>query len=232
MHLTSYIITTHTSSNSLFVPLTRQSTTPLILYVSRDPKDPVYTVITYTKDLELLPRVNELLRNRDSKILSLNRFISERSLLMIAVKERCEFYELIENYGVTLLSPYIVKGGKRIFCVMGEEEHIEKYIDNLQSYYGKKNITAKRSSLAECIENTIKVLSSNYAKLGLTSRELYILNRAYQEGYFGSKRSIQLEELAKQLNLSKPTTSIMLRKAIGKVLRNIFENEDLEYLVN
>jgi len=63
---------------------------------------------------------------------------------MIAVKERCEFYELIENYGVTLLSPYIVKGGKRIFCVMGEEEHIEKYIDNLQSYYGKKNITAKR----------------------------------------------------------------------------------------
>ena len=53
----------------------------------------------------------------------------------------------------------------------------------------------------------------------LTQRELNVLKRAYEAGFFNDVRGISLSELAKEFELSKSTISHHLRSAIRKVLK-------------
>jgi len=58
--------------------------------------------------------------------------------IILAVKERCEFFQLINDYNIRIVKPYIMFHGLRKFCVYGDRSSVERFIDNLLSYYGPK----------------------------------------------------------------------------------------------
>lgn len=54
----------------------------------------------------------------------------------------------------------------------------------------------------------------------LTSKEAMVLKVAYEMGYFNYPRSVNLEDLAKELKLSKATVDYYLRSALRKLISN------------
>ncbi|MEM4953412.1 MAG: helix-turn-helix domain-containing protein [Desulfurococcaceae archaeon] len=144
---------------------------------------------------------------------------------MLALKERCEFYEIVEKYNVTLSVPYMVKDGRRIFCVYGDEDDLEKYIDNLKAFYGEKNILVEKTTPIRCIRRYMHDAIRTYIFSQLTDREKEVLLKAYYDGYISSRRRIKLDELAKQLNITKPAASLMVRKTIEKIVKRLLEDD-------
>ncbi|MGC8982735.1 MAG: helix-turn-helix domain-containing protein [Desulfurococcaceae archaeon] len=57
----------------------------------------------------------------------------------------------------------------------------------------------------------------------LTEREREVLLRAYRLGYLSPRRKTSLRELSLEVGLAKPTTSIMVRKALRKLVQRVFE---------
>ncbi|ABW01709.1 helix-turn-helix domain-containing protein [Caldivirga maquilingensis] len=62
---------------------------------------------------------------------------------------------------------------------------------------------------------------SNGLSLGtmLTHRELQVLRRAYEAGFFDDTRGIGLSELAREFGLSKSTVSHHIRSAVRKIIK-------------
>jgi predicted DNA binding protein len=224
MGLVSYVVKTSSSTGSLFVGMSREVSSPLLLHVN-SLGNSLYLVTVYTHELIPLSVIKEFYgRSEKSRIVSMSRYVSENLSILTVVKERCEFLELAKGYNVVIQSPYIVHRGSRIYCITGYREPVDKYIDNLQSYYGRRNVIVKRGNPARCLEDIVKIAIRNFLFSKLTPRELYILSRAYEEAYISARRGVRLSNLAKRLGLSKPTTSIMLRKALGKLLKDLFED--------
>jgi hypothetical protein len=142
---------------------------------------------------------------------------------IVALKERCEFVELVENYNAHLLMPYSISSGKRTLCMYGEARDLEKCIDNLKAYYGAKNVYAEKVSLTHCVEEQARNIIHAHVLSHLTERERAFLLKAYSTGYISWRRRARLSELAENLNVAKPTASLMTRKAIEKIIKRILE---------
>jgi len=57
----------------------------------------------------------------------------------------------------------------------------------------------------------------------LTSNELNVLRSAYNAGYFECPRKADLNDLSKSLGLSKVTVDIHIRKAVKKIVDEMFK---------
>ncbi|WP_291999673.1 helix-turn-helix domain-containing protein [Caldivirga sp.] len=64
------------------------------------------------------------------------------------------------------------------------------------------------------------------ALLLLSPRELRIMRHAYRRGFFEIPRRIKLDELAKELGLSKATLDEYIRNSLNKIIRTLFNIED------
>ena len=194
------------------------------LHVYKQPRSGLYLVAAYfpgTANLaEAFENANRLER---SKILRIEKFVAKEGTLVLALKERCEFYGLIENYGIHILTPYVMDGGCRIFCVYGNSEDLEKYIDNLEAYYGKNCVSVKKMSIFECLRSQMRDNIALFVLSTLTEREREVLLRAYRLGYLSPRRKTSLRELSLEVGLAKPTTSIMVGKALRKLVQRVFE---------
>lgn len=60
----------------------------------------------------------------------------------------------------------------------------------------------------------------------LTEIERKILQTAYHKGFFNYPRGINLDNLAKEFNISKATVNIHLRNALRKIISSYLGNND------
>jgi predicted DNA binding protein len=121
--------------------------------------------------------------------------------------------------------PYIISAGSRLFYVIGEDNNVERFIGNMLSYYGSKNVFLKRLQVSEVIHRHVKAITRYFATSPLTKKEFEVLTKAFLEGFFSERRDVKLSDVAKSLGLSKPATSIMIRKALRKVLGSILSGD-------
>lgn len=226
MKISAVKIMTTSTSRSFFAKLSKYSQTPIYLFVHRYWREPVYLAVAYTNAVLEPEKLKVSYQSEKNKFIKMERLLNYTETYFLAIKERCEFYELIENYNVTLSIPYIVRDGKRIFCVYGEELDLDKYIENLKAFYGEKNIVVEKTTPIRCIQGYMHDAIRAYIFSQLTSREKEVLLRAYYNGYISSRRRIKLDELAKQLNITKPAASLMIRKTVEKILKKLLENDD------
>lgn len=213
------------TSNSFFGKLSKKLDDRVILYVYKHVREPLYYVLAYTPRPVSSETISENLRNDYSRITKITKHVEARETHILAIKERCEFYELVESYGVILSVPYVIQRGQRIYCIYGELGSMDKYIDNLVAAYGKNNVAVRITDFTTCIDYQIKNIVSSYVMSFLTDKEKQILIKAFESGYISSRRRVKLGELADYLNIAKPTASLMLRRAIEKVIKRIVEAE-------
>jgi predicted DNA binding protein len=222
----SYAISIKASTDSVFVKISKKIDSPIILYVDKDDINQTYMVIIHTNLLEIGTVLNFLQKinmNEKTKILTVKEYRISRDRYALALKEKCEFYGILEEYNVRLMVPYVIRNGMRKFCIYGDKYNVEKYIENLKNYYGKSYVEIKQMPFPVCVDNVIKLTSKNYLFSQFTPREYQILESAYNMGYVTQpRRAGGLEKFAGVINASKPTASIMLKKAIKKILGRLF----------
>ena len=79
-----------------------------------------------------------------------------------------------------------------------------------------------RSVMREFTRNGVnaKIMMVENVKLtNLTRRQLEVLQLAYRRGLFNGKRRVSISDLARELNITPATLSILLRKSIKKCLK-------------
>ena len=220
------------SRNSFFSKLSELASTQINLEVTSIPNTNSYVVFAYSYAKDLNKHISKLYNNisafRRSKIRKLKYWQYRGLYYIIALKSRCEFFEIAEENNVVILSPYVFDKGKRKYIVLGEKSSIEDYLDDILKYYGSKNVSYR---YVDAIEHINKLLLRR-SLLGilldkLTDNELKILRLAYQEGYFNYPRKTSLESIGSALNLSKVTIDAHLRKALRKIVEELMRFMDL-----
>lgn len=216
-------ITTMSSSRSFFVKLSEETQSSIHLYVYRYQREPLYLAIAHVPKAISPEKIKQSYQGEKSKFIKIERYLGLNGAYMLALKERCEFYELLEDYNVSISTPYTIRSGRRTFCIYGLESDLEKYIDNLKAFYGEKSVLVEKTTPSRCIQQHVKDTVHVYMLSHLTNREKEVLVKAYDSGYLSSRRRAKLDELAEQLNVSKSTASLMVRKAIEKIVGKLLE---------
>jgi len=145
-------------------------------------------------------------------------------LPFLAVKRVCAFYKMIEESRVVLLNPYIHVLGVRRFAVLGGSKELDQLFEALLKRYGAKNVRfeiVRRDIPRRLLESQFEVYRESVLN-ALTQRELEVLVEAYRSGYFKPVKDVKLDELAQKLSVSKNTVSLLLRKSVMKLLKQIF----------
>ncbi|MEM1696055.1 MAG: hypothetical protein QW764_03255 [Desulfurococcaceae archaeon] len=123
--------------------------------------------------------VKNLRGKEKTKIIALKEFKNSTSYFALALKDSCEFLELLTLYNVKLVVPYTIHRGFRKFCVIGYATNIEKHLDN----YGEKNVHVKNSGLQQRFVQTLITELHNILLSELTPREIHVLYKGYATGY-------------------------------------------------
>lgn len=216
-------VTTLSTVQSFFAKLSRSARSSVELFVY--PYERLYLAIGYLPKTVSREEVHDAMRGERSKVLEMRveRSLVPQETYIVALKERCEFYRLLEAYGVTISIPYKISDGRRSFCVLGEKEKLEGYLVNLQSFYGSKSVVYRTARVNECVRRQISELARSFVLSQLTEREMQVLLKAYHSGYISSRRRVDLGELAGMLHIAKPTASLTVRKAIEKLVRSLLD---------
>jgi predicted DNA binding protein len=223
MVLVSYEILVSSVSSSLFAEFSRKVSSPLMLFVIRDSRSSLFLTFAFLPERPSNNVLDEVFRcSRESKkVVKVSRYLVKGGMSLIVFKERCEFLDLLHSYNVQVLMPYMISAGSRLFYVIGENNNVERFIDNILGYYGSRNVFLKRLQVSEVVYRHVKTVARYFATSSLTEKEFEVLTKAFLEGFLSERRNIKLSDVAKSLGLSKPATSIMIRKALRKVLGSI-----------
>ncbi|MDK6029055.1 helix-turn-helix domain-containing protein [Ignisphaera sp. 4213-co] len=222
--LQTVFISVKSSTNSFFAEVSKRIDNRIILYVYKYPKDSLYYVIAYISEPLSTNLILEIARNYRNNILKMHKYTYFQETYLTIIKQRCEFYELLEDYNVATFVPYTIYKGQRIYCVCGIAKDIDRYVENMIAKYGRKNISIRNVDPHVCVEYQLKNIIDSYIFTMLTEKEKRLLMMAFKQGYISSRRKINLESLAESLDIAKPTASLMLRKAIEKILKRLIES--------
>ena len=141
-------------------------------------------------------------------------------------------YELIFLGDIKGMLKYLIL--KRGGIVMSVD--VSNGIKDITAYFFHKNIHELKTSFNELyseLSSYGKLLSFNVNRISrtpvftastysLTDLERKILQAAYRMGFFNYPRSVSLDDLAKEFNVSKATINIHLRNALRKLLSSYF----------
>jgi len=213
---------------SLLANLSKYLNRPLYVEVYRHPMGSMYVVLAYTSDPGLCEYFRKIRRMYEYKIVGITCENTGDASYFIALKSKCEFYEILEKYGVIVLMPYIFKWGKRFFNALIDEAMLKNFLKELYDRYGRKNVYFEKTKTID----VTKKLYSNVSLLEkclkkLTRNEVKVLKLALKRGYFNIPRKSTLDQLGLELNLSKVTVEIHLRKALKKIIESIEESNML-----
>lgn len=198
---------------------------PLYVEVYKHPEISKYVVLAYTSDEKLCNYFQKVRRMFSYKVIGVSCESSTEASYFVALKSKCEFFEILEKHGIIVLMPYIFRNGKRYFNALVERNKLEIFINELQSRYGRKNVYIRKMKsvdIAKKIYSDISKLEKGLRKL--TEGEIKALKLALQLGYFDIPRKITLNYLGYELGLSKATVETHLRKALKKILGSIHES--------
>lgn len=210
------------SWKSLLADLSRHLSSPLYVEVYKYPVSDYYVVLAYTSDANLCKYLKYVKSKYNYKILGESCSVELNSAYFIALKSKCEFFEILERNHAIVLLPYTFRKGRRIFDVLIYKDFLDSFISDLEKHYGSRNFIYKYMKSVDLARRLYASLSKmEHLLTNLTSNELKILKIAIDKGYFNIPRSINLEKLSYEVGLSKVTVEMHLRKALNKIIRSL-----------
>lgn len=215
-------------SRSFFGKLSRCARTKINLEVIKIGNSPTYLVFGYLPSNDLsnkhLKEYRYLLKNSASHIRKLKWWSDGKMTYILAYKTRCNFMRVAEENGVSILSPYVFDKGIRKYVVVGEKENVSKYIEHLMKAYGHEYIYYRSINRPEHLCSVlVRRAVPSVVVDKLTMSELNVLKNAYDAGFFECPRKTNLNDLSESLGLSKVTVDIHIRKAIKKIIDEMFK---------
>ena len=165
MVLVGYEIHVSSVSNSLFAELSRKVSSPLMLFVIRDSQNSLFLTFVFLPEKPSVDVFNEVFRygRERKKVAKASKALLKSGTSIVVAKERCEFLDLLYSYNVQVLMPYIIYSGSRLFSVIGESSDVERFVGNLMSYYGSRNVSLKRLQASEAIYRHVKTIARCFA---------------------------------------------------------------------
>lgn len=123
----------------------------------------------------------------------------------------------LQAFGCTILWPVMYSDGHESYhVIVASRDRLDALVDRLREL-GDVRVEKVSDVAPEALNVSVSVsdLTSH-----LTERQLTILRRAIQEGYYDSPRRVTAESLAKAFGISRSTLEEHLRKAERSVLEN------------
>lgn len=120
-----------------------------------------------------------------------------------------EFREF--DIDIIYTTPMIIARDRQVISALGEQKELKKFIELLKPNADRiSNMSFKRAAYQK--KDILSVLTQK-------QKETIIV--AYDHGYYDYPKKISSEELSKKVNISKGTMMEHLRKAEGRLLREI-----------
>lgn len=170
---------------------------------------------TFPKIVETISKREEVL---DYRVLEKR----SSSCTILLTKNMCDFYEYTIASERHTFFPYVITRGVRRFYIMTTENYEE--LAKTLSRYGTI-ISLEKTVFQEALRETSQLLSTELARSTLTPLQQRALSEALRRGFFEWPRRISLEELSKELGISKVTLSEHLRRGERKLLESILSNK-------
>lgn len=168
----------------------------------------------FPKIVETLSRRREVL---DYRILEKK----SSSCTILLTKSMCDFYEYTIASERHTFFPYVISGGLRRFYLMTSESYED--LEKALSRYGVI-ISLEKATFQEALRETSQLLSVELVRDSLTPLQRKALSEALRRGFFEWPRRVSLEELSRELGISKVTLSEHLRRGERKLLESILGN--------
>ena len=149
----------------------------------------------------------------DMEILSVMRSDGNRHTCLIKHHEpegsRDEFREF--SLDIIYTAPTLIERDRQVVSVLGEQQDLRKFVDLIRPSAARiVNMTFKRAAYQK--KDVLSVL---------TEKQRMTVTAAYEHGYYDYPKKIGSEELASKIGISKGTMMEHLRKAEGRMLREI-----------
>jgi hypothetical protein len=123
-----------------------------------------------------------------------------------------QFKKLMREFDLDLIwdAPMLLSKEKVVFSAIGDQENIKKFLDALKLIGDVGNVRFKKGAFKE--HDLLSVL---------TDKQKEIVIEAMKTGYYDYPKRINSEELSKRVGVSKATLLEHLRKAEGRLLKNL-----------
>ena len=138
------------------------------------------------------------------------------------VKKSHHIISPISNLGGIPIFPIVIEGGMEnvSFITYNKDVH-ELILEKIGEDNSIHSVTSSKVNMGNMVQEVTSKLLSNVF-LGLTPMEENIMETAYTSGFYSWPRKSDLDVLAKQFNLSKPTVSYHIRSAEKKIMNALF----------
>lgn len=223
-------IRVRSSYNSFFGRLSELSKSRIVIYTYKITRSNYYYVLAFSSNLRVGDYANSIIRRdhilKRSKIIRIKHYPIDGVYLFHGLKSMCEFYRLAEDNNVSLLIPYVFNEGVREYSVIGIYENLKKYLESVKRYYGNDLVEWYWDERLETDRLANYVLRSSVLSMlmdKLTDAEIKVLRTAYYGGYFDYPKARRQADIGEKLSISKVTVSIHLRKALKKILSELFQ---------
>jgi predicted DNA binding protein len=149
----------------------------------------------------------------EMEILSVLKSDGNKHTCLIKHHEPEEGKEEFREFDLDIIytTPMIVTKDRQVISVLGDQKDLEKIIELIKPNAERIiNMTFKRAAYQK--KDVLSVL---------TEKQKETIIAAFDHGYYDYPKKITSEELSKKVNISKGTLMEHLRKAEGRLLREI-----------
>ncbi|WP_460173466.1 helix-turn-helix domain-containing protein [Vulcanisaeta sp. JCM 14467] len=129
---------------------------------------------------------------------------------------------LAQELGLLEIYAYYINGVEHWGFLAFDRESIDQFLKQIANYGKVINASLKALRVEDLI-------TANASRLDvfLNPSEHKILRYAFERGFFNIPRSVSMEELSRELGLSKSTVDRYLRSSLSKILRTIIRKDSM-----
>jgi predicted DNA binding protein len=123
-----------------------------------------------------------------------------------------QFKKMMREFDLDLIwdAPLLLSKEKLVFSAIGDQDNIKKFLEALKLIGDVGNISFKKGAFTD--HDLLSVL---------TDKQREIVIEAMKTGYYDYPKRINSEDLSKRVGVSKATLLEHLRKAEGRLLKNL-----------
>lgn len=123
-----------------------------------------------------------------------------------------EFRKMMKKFDLDLIwdAPILMSNERLVFSAIGDQDNIKKFLDAIKLIGDAENISFKKGTFKE--HNLLSCLTEKQKEIVIT---------AMKTGYYDYPKKINSETLSKRIGISKATLLEHLRKAEGRLLKNL-----------
>jgi predicted DNA binding protein len=146
------------------------------------------------------------------EVLSVLKSIDNKHICLIRYTEpeesKGQFQE--SDLGLIHTIPTIISLEKFTISMMGEQKNLSDFVEMMRNVGIIRNMSFRRAAYQKA--DILAVL---------TAKQREVMVAAYQNGYYDFPKKISSKQLCRKINISKPTLLQHMRKAEGRMLKEI-----------